>query len=350
MRTFLISLIFVFSLTSQTCLATNQASHFEINGWREVVASVSDLDQHIRFFKEIAGWTASDAEPVAEELLLAWNLNPQDAPAKQILVSNPGTSTGFIRLIQLNRSLKQIRPNSQPWDTGGLYDINFRVSDMWSSFDEMQRLGWRGPSDPVKFNFGPFEVIEWISDGPDGVSFAMIERLSPPLTGWPNLRRFSRTFNSTQIVKDMEPAKHFYMNILGFKSYLEHRGTSSGDGKNVLGLPLSVAKTISRDVLILHPKGLNEGSVELLSFEGLEGRDLSKNANAPNLGLLSLRFPVSGLKNLHKHLIAHDVPIVVDPIETNLQPYGPCILFTVAAPDGAWLTFFEQKNVKEEPS
>ena len=88
MRTFLISLIFVFSLTSHTCLATNQASHFEINGWREVVASVSDLDQHIRFFKEIAGWTAGDAEPVAEELLLAWNLNPQDAPAKQILVSN----------------------------------------------------------------------------------------------------------------------------------------------------------------------------------------------------------------------------------------------------------------------
>ena len=95
---------------------------------------------------------------------------------------------------------------------------------------------------------------------------------------------------------------------------------------------------------------MNEGSVELLSFEGLEGRDLSKNANAPNLGLLSLRFPVSGLNNLYQHLIAHDVSIVVDPIETNLQPYGPCTLFTVAAPDGAWLTFFEQKNVQEEPS
>ena len=49
-------------------------------------------------------------------------------------------------------------------------------------------------SDPLEFSFAQFRVREWIARGPDGVRYAFIERVEPPLEGWPNLVR-ERTFS-----------------------------------------------------------------------------------------------------------------------------------------------------------
>jgi len=313
------------------------------SGWTEAVLSVTDIQRHLSFFTDIAGWELLEQGEVDPQLIKLWEL-PETASARFAIVRNPGSTRGYIRLLQFSGvEQKIIRSNTQSWDSGGIFDLNVRVNNMEKKFSQMSALGWQATSDPVQFSFGPYVVKEWIVRGPDGLTFALIERVKPNLEGWPHLKEFSRTFNSTQIVRAMAPALDFYTNVLGFKTYLEHRGTSKKPGPNVLGLPHNLSTDIPREVYILHPKGHNEGSVELLSFDGATGRDLAERATPPNIGLLMLRFPVTDTAALAAHLKRHNTPWVSSVISANLPPYGQAKLLATRAPDGTWLEFYQTK-------
>ena len=325
---------------SASCAADRP--EFRIGGWREVVVAVADIDAHRRFFEQVGGWEQRASGPTDPRQLRQWDI--PELKAVESLMANPGTDTGMVRLVQIEGEHPQIRSNSQIWDTGGILDINVRVTDLDEKFRELQRRGWQAPGDPVRFKFGPFDVTEWIARGPDGLTFALIERHEPPLEGWPHLKDFSRTFNATQVVADMPRSLGFYRDVLGFKKYMHHRGASSGDGTNVLGLPASLAREIVRDVWILHPQGTNEGSVELLAFEGVVGRDFSQQASPPNTGMLALRFPVEGLDALARHLASSGVSLEAAPATVSLPPYGLVRSLAVESPNGSRLEFFEAQK------
>ncbi|MEM1261736.1 MAG: VOC family protein [Pseudomonadota bacterium] len=318
-----------------------QAGPWLQHGYQEAVFSVSSLATYQELLTEVAGWQEIAAGAVPREQLNAWNL-AEAVTAEFAVFANPGTERGFIRLIDFDNTPQQrIRSGAQSWDTGGWFDVNSRVLDMQTKFEQLQRRGWQSTSDPVTFSFGPFVVTEWLSRGPDGIVVAMIERVQPPLEGWPALREMSRLFNATQIVSDMPAAREFYERTLGFKPYLEHRGASKEEGPNVLGIPHNLADDIVRDVVILNPTGTNEGSVELLSYEGISGADFSARATPPNLGILMLRFPTSDIDGLHQHLVANDVTIEFVPTVVSAPPYGDVRLMAVRGPDGVWIEFFE---------
>jgi len=339
----MIRLMFVLwlSFLAAVAMAADSKSDagFRLSGWSEVVVTVATIEPHKRFFQDVGSWEPRTPLADASEQMTFWGVS--DIAAKEMLIANPGTHTGMIRLVEVGGNHPQIRSNSQLWDTGGILDINIRVTDMEAKFSELQRRGWQAAGDPVRFTFGPFEVTEWITRGPDGLTFALIERHKPTLEGWPHLKDFSRAFNATQVVDDLEVSLDFYRKVLGFKEYLSHSGASSGDGSNVLGLPRNLAKEIVRDVWIGHPQGINEGSVELLAFRGIEGRDFSKQAVPPNLGMVALRFPVEGMDAFILHLERHGIEISTRPVSLDLQPYGSVRLMGVTAPNGSLLEFFE---------
>ncbi|MEL7297379.1 MAG: VOC family protein [Pseudomonadota bacterium] len=310
-------------------------------GYQETVFSVSSLSGYETFLKTVAGWEVVAAGKLDPATLHAWGL-PQQATARFSVMANPATQRGYIRLIQFDDVDQQhIRSNAQSWDTGGWFDVNTRIVDMAKKFAQLQSAGWQATSDPVRFKFAQFEVIEWLARGPDGIVIAMIERVAPVLTGWPQLREMSRLFNATQIVKDLDEARSFYEGILGFQPYLEHSGASPEDGPNVLGIPHNLADEVVRDIAILSPDGRNEGSIELLTFEGLDGADFSHLAVPPNLGILMLRFPTDDIAALHQHLRANEVEIAFQPIRVNLPPYGDTLLMAARGPGGVWLEFFQ---------
>lgn len=310
-------------------------------GYREAVFSVSDARQYQAFFEQAAGWKPLHSGAVSPELLQAWNL-PADTGAQEIVLGNPGTARGFVRLVQFGGvEQKLIRSNAQSWDTGGFFDVNSRVLSMDRKFAELQRLDWQAYSDPVQFGFGPFEVKEVLARGPDGIVIALIERIKPPLEGWPQLRQMSRLFNATQIVPDIDAARRFYIDQLGFETYIDHEGPSRSPGPNVLGLPHNLATEIPRYVSIVHPRGSNEGSVELLQFDGAEGADWSPRAVPPNLGILMLRFPVADIDAFAGHIAQQEIEIAAAPVQTELLPYGAVTIMAVRGPGGVWLEFFE---------
>ena len=333
--------LIIIALMSKSSSGTETKS-FTVSGWREVLVSVSNLNRHQRFLKQIAGWENRYSGSLDKRQIEAWALE-DSVSATEDLWANEGDKSGFIRLVKFeNVSQDRIRPNDQAWDTGGIFDFNVRVKDLDKKFQEMQSRGWWGYSNPHAFKFGKFHVTEWIAREADGMAVALIQRHLPKLEGWPNLREFSRTFNSTQIVSNMEESRRFYMDILGFKKYLYAKSKSSEDGQNVLGLPLNLAKSNEREIWILHPEGSNEGSVELLSFDGVIGRDFASKAKPPNLGIFMLRFPVKGIDSLARHLATHN--IYTDIITVSMPPYGQVKRFTIQSPNGSWLEFFEELN------
>lgn len=321
--------------------ASDTAVEPRIFGWREAVLSVSDLAGWINLWTQAAGYEVVYRGQAGKDWLEVWQL-PAGASAEEALLSNPGTESGFLRLVEFSGvPQRHIRSNGHTWETGGWFDVNARVVNLDAKFRQLQALGWQGFADPVSLTFGPFEVNEWLARGPDGVVIALIERVAPPLTGWPTLKNVSRLFNSTLVVADMIASYDFYVNKLGFEVYLETNGPSDTPGPNVLGLPHNLADKISRHVYIVNPVGGNEGSVELIEFDGLTGRDFSEHAHPPNLGVLSLRFPVEHAELLADNLVKKGVTVLSPPRTVNMAPYGEKTLFIVRGPNGEWLEFFE---------
>lgn len=85
----------------------------------------------------------------------------------------------------------------------------------------------------------------------------------------------------------------------------------------------------------------NLGSVEPIQIAGLEGNDYSAGCVAPNLGILSLRFPVKNIEAYAKQLCDKFVEIEVQPTQMTIKPYGKVKLMQIKSPDGAILEFFE---------
>lgn len=312
-------------------------------GFREVVFSVSDLESAAKFYQDVAGWDVVFLGSGDAALAKHWRL-AEGQIIRQALLTNPGNDRGFLRLVAFpGAEQRQMRSNTQTWDTGGIFDVNVRVLDIHEKFAELRKRGWMFYSDPIQFHFGPFVVWEVLAKGPDGVVIAMVERVQPPLEGWPDLRELSNIFNSTQIVADFSTSLEFYRDILGFKIYLEHEGPSKEPGPNVLALPHNLAAEISRKVVILSPDGSNAGSVELIGFDGITGADHSELAVAPNLGILALRFPVADLTAYRQRLAEHGVKPVNGPSTLTIEPYGEVEIMTIRSPEGSWLEFYQPK-------
>ncbi|MEM9053967.1 MAG: hypothetical protein AAGB16_01465, partial [Pseudomonadota bacterium] len=252
---------------------TVQGPETGLSGWNEVVITTANPEDWDAFLTRDAGWEKRATNSMDPALTAFWDM-PDTATGSETLYANIGAASGFIRLIELQGvEQEMIRVDDRPWDAGGYFDINVRVLGLRDLRETMIANGWQGDSEPIQYTFGPFEVIEWIARGPDGVRIAFIERLKPTLEGWPDLKVMSRSFNATQTVKDMDVALAFFRDVLGMKTYLEHKGASSEPGPNVLGLPFEAAAEVDRIVYILHPDGVNEGSMELLAFDGATGRD-----------------------------------------------------------------------------
>ncbi|MFQ5634160.1 MAG: VOC family protein [Gammaproteobacteria bacterium] len=109
----------------------------------------------------------------------------------------------------------------------------------------------------------------------------------------------------------------------------------------MLGLPHNLAPEIPRHVYIVHPQKINSGSVEILQFAGASGRDFSARAVPPNIGALSLRFPVRDMGSLLARLHRSGIALAAGPVTLPMPPYGVVRTLAIRSPDGALLEFFQ---------
>ena len=311
-------------------------------GWQEAVLSVSSAAQWQAQLEDIAGWTAIHSGGVDSEQLAAWGLG-KGVTAKAIVLQNPGEFQGLVRLVEfVGAEQVQIRSSAQSWDTGGFLSLLLRSRGVDKNFADARRYQWTGYNDPVTLYLGPERRLRnVVLRGPDGINFGIYERVVPGLPDWPNIKKLSRPFNSMQIVKDRDVTLAFYENVLGFVSMSIGNSPAAQADANNFGLPANLVTSIPLRSAIMHPVGGESGRIEFVEWDGLKGRDLSDRAVAPNLGILTLRFPVSDAAARAADIVDRGGHLMTKPTRVAMPPYGDVSLFSATTPDGIFLEFFE---------
>lgn len=317
--------------------AANSAD-YNIAGWSESLVSVASFAGYDEFFVGLAGWELRSEGEVSRAQLKAWGL-PKQATAEYRVYANKGSAVGSIRLVTFSGvEQRYIREDSQSWDTGGIFDLNIRVKNLDVAAQKMRKLGWVSRAPITRFLFGPYDVREWIVASPDGLEFAMIDRVSPELEGWPNFKSMSRVFNSTLVVQDFDKSFDFFTELLGFEiKIMEHGYLSKEPGPNSLGLPYNLQTVNPRKVAVVKLPGYaDQGTIEVLKILGLDGANHTEHAKLPKIGIAMLSFSVENLEALKAHFEKNEVdwvhPLtIVDGVKRMI----------ISAPEGGWLEFYE---------
>ena len=323
-----------------TALALNVESSPLSAPWREALISVRDLDASARFFIEVGGFDELARGDLAADEIAYWQLET-GASGEFLLLAAPGTDHGFVRLVRFDGVGQQpIRVGARAWDSGGYFSLMMRAHDLDGVYDDALALGWASESEPVRFDFGSSVLANVVLKGPDGINIALYERLEPPLDDFWQFERLSQPFNAMQMVADIEAADAFFTGILGMRYFWAGDYLDPAPGPNNFGLPQNLTTEIPRRTRILEPRPGETGRLELMQFVGLDGRDLADRAQPPNLGILSVRYPVDDADLALKQIESAGGEAWRGPAIVKLPPYGQVRLFAVRAPNGAIVEIF----------
>lgn len=309
------------------------------NGYDELIAIVADAKASAERLCRILGYTVVGSGSADAGLLALHELDPVSGWS-EVIIGQPQCDRGRIRLWQSAGEIAPARRlGAQAWDVGGLFDVSLRslgpIDDLLANFC---RNGFSAMAPVADFNMGGLDVREALARDGDSLCFAMAERVSPPLSGWDHVKGpASNPFNSVITVEDLDEGKRFFVDGLGWTALVDTALVHDG-GRNVMGLPLDVARDKQVALAIVQQQGKMEGSVELIAYP-CEGHDF--RGDQPHWrGLASLSFPVSDLDAVLARAGAAGGRIV-PPCAVDRGPYGSGRAAAVITPWNARLLFIQ---------
>jgi catechol 2,3-dioxygenase-like lactoylglutathione lyase family enzyme len=312
----------------------------EIDYWSEAVVSVADIPLATRLFREYGGWRITHKGKVDRSELDYWKL-PKSVSANFQRLCAPKADTGCIRFISFKGAKQRpIRPAARPWDTGGIFSLMIRSDDADALFNKALELGWWAESEPINFDFGGSKLRNVVLTGPHGINISVYQRREPPFTAFP-VGKMSQAFNSMQMVKDHASSLAWYRQKLGLGLLFNSDYLDPAPQVTNFSVPINLSTTIPRRAAVVHPKAGETGRIELMQFVGFDGRNFAEHASPPNLGIISVRYPVSNLAAYRAKLDAASVSIAYEAGNIPLAGIGKVALLAVRDPDGNLTEFYE---------
>lgn len=313
-----------------------------VQPWDEAVVSVADILQVKRLFVEAGGWRTTHKGRVDRSELNYWRL-PASAAARFERICAPDTFTGCIRLVQFSGvAQRPIRLAARAWDTGGIYSIMVRSDNVQALFDAAIKMGWWAESEPIRFTFGSSDLSNVVLTGPHGINLAVYQRHSPSFTAFP-VGRISQGFNSMRMVKSRPAARDFYRDKLGFSVLFDSAREPAEPSFSNFGIPFNLTPAIPRAAAALQPVLGETGRVEVMEIQGFMGRDLSAFAMPPNLGIISVRYPVNDLHAYQANLESRGIKptLAAEAVAVSGMSYsGRVNMIAVRDPDGNLTEFY----------
>ncbi|MEO0996213.1 MAG: VOC family protein [Pseudomonadota bacterium] len=312
--------------------------------WLEAVVSVTDLDRTARFFVDIGGYRERWRGAMSPGELSSFGLGG-GARADVLLLGHAEHDSGLLRLVRFEDAGRQepVRPGARSWDTGCYTSLMVRMKDIQTIYDEAIRLGWWTETPITYLEFGESKLNVVIFRGPDGVQVQGYERLSPPLPdAVGEFGRMTRPFNMMQMVRDRDAAYSFYTEVLGFDTFYKGKPYVAPEPQHSpLGIPIGLSTRVRYRAGIVYPEPGEFGRMEMIEIMDIDGRDHAARCEAPNLGVLAVRFPVDDAGAAQSLLRARDWPVARAAVDARIEPYGAVRLFSVKTPDGAIVSFVE---------
>jgi catechol 2,3-dioxygenase-like lactoylglutathione lyase family enzyme len=316
-------------------------------GVQEIVVSVKNLDEAAAVYRDIGGFEEKHRVLAPPGLAQAWGL-PAATKIEEIVLGVPGVDRGLLRLVKIHDlPQRRIRSSARPFDTGGLFNFNVLVKDIDAVFEALRDRGFHGFADPNRYQLFGRRYAGALLVGHDGVVINLLQRIEQSYEDLPPFSGFSPVINATQMVADYDRAFRFFTETLGWQVRWEASPTWEPNGSNNMGLPDSLVREgkVSERAASFRPsENADGGTIEIFAFSGVAGKDFSERAAPPHLGLLTYRIHVPGLERYLEGLKARGVTFVKPLQNLDLPPYGRVRHAVIAAPDGAWLEFFEQTD------
>lgn len=336
------AIVFAVLSVAATAFATEAPITTEV--WQEAVVSVTDLDRSAQFFVEIGGYEEKWRGPVDATEIAAWGL-PGNAGGEALLLGPPWQDSGLVRLIRFDDAGRKqpTRPGARAWDTGCYFSLMLRMKGMQSIYDDAIAMGWWTETPMTYLEFGESKLNVMVFRGPDGLQVQGYERLAPPLPdAIPEFERLTRPFNMMQMVRDRDVAYAFFTDVLGFETFYNGKPYVADEPEFMpLGIPYNLTTTVRYRAGIVYPTPGEFGRMEMIEIMDLDGHDYAERCNAPNLGILAVRFPVESVRRAEFRILEKKWPIARPIEDVALAPYGRSRLFSVKTPDGANIQFYE---------
>jgi len=321
-------------------LAATGAAAQIVRPWTEAVVSVRDLNASSRLLSEAGGWRVTGQGAVTRAELDYWRL-PASVSGRFRRLCAPKARIGCIRFVRLTGvAQRPVRLAARPWDTGGIFSLMVRSDDVQHLFDRAIAMGWWAESEPIRFSFGGSTLKNVVLTGPDGFNIAIYERVAPPFTAFP-LGPVSQAFNSMRMVRDQKASLAFYRDVLGFNTVFDQDYRDPAPGPSNFSLPHNLTTSVIRRAAALQPGAGETGRVEVMQFVGLTGKHVAAHAAPPNLGIISVRYPVEGLGAYRARLQARQVRPRFAVDRVDIPDLGPVSILAVEDPDGALTEFYE---------
>ncbi|MFN2098511.1 VOC family protein [Altererythrobacter sp. MF3-039] len=317
-----------------------EAKDHGVEPWTEAIASVSDFEPATRLFREVGDWQLRLSGEMDESELRYWKLS-EEASGRFELWCAPKADTGCIRFVRLSGvEQKPIRIGARAWDTGGIYSVMVRSDNIPDLFARALKLGWWSESEPVRFQFGTSDLRNIVLVGPHGINLAVYERISPDFADFP-VGRISQAFNSMRMVRDRHVSERFYSETLGFDTLFSGNSEPADPTPSNFGIPLNYTPDIKRGAAALQPSLPGEtGRVEVMQIEGFTGADHADRASLPNLGHISVRYPVRDLDGYRAELESKGLTAAYEAKGVRIDGLGPVDLFAIRDPDGNITEFY----------
>ncbi len=309
--------------------------------WSEAVVSVTDLVASSAWLIEDGGWRVTAEGDISRAELDYWKL-PQTVSGAFRIICAAQAQSGCIRFVRFDgvEHQRPVRLAARPWDTGGIFSIMVRSEDTTALFNAAIARGWWAESEPYRFGFGTSELVNVVVRGPHGVNYAIYERSAPPFTDFA-VGRLSQAFNTMRMVKDQPASLAWYRDILGFDVLFDAPYTDPEPRPNNFSVPSNLATTVTRQAAVAQPVLPGEtGRIEVMEFVGFEGRDFSAHASPPNLGILSVRYPVRDCAGYLAHLSDEGIAFAYRADAVAVAGIGTIDLAAIRDPDGNLTEFY----------
>lgn len=317
---------------------------FQLKTILEVVYSVGDMEKVKHFFCDYGGLRVVGDYETDRTVLDFWNLE-DEATATEKLIRFEDHAAGSLRLVKYHHTKQEyIRSSQNPWDTGGIMDINLRVPEVAQTFDDIRGLGFHGLSDPLLQEMGPFKLYDILMKGYDDIIIAFTHRVQPPLELPVGFKIPSHVYNSSLTVKNLKETQDFYTNNLGFTLLNEYEVKKDAPVENMFNIPMNMIENVTCKANIFSLDGSRDVMFQTCEFEGVEGKDFSSLAVPPNRGLLLYRCEVDHILEYYNLLVEKEVKIHQPLQEIIIEPYGKVNSFALLSPDGVWWEFLETTN------
>lgn len=146
-----------------------------------------------------------------------------------------------------------------------------------------------------------------------------------------------------QMVRDREAFRRLAEDVLGFDRFWYGAPYTDPVPTDMpLGIPRNLTTSIPYKAAIFYPVPMETGRLEAIEIEGLDGFDYADSCRAPNLGILSVSYPVSDAQQARDLIAQRGWAIAAEPYDTDRPPWGLVKVMAVRAPDGGLIEFVER--------